>query len=489
MPTSPAQPRFKATSGLGGETPPAASLPEGRTASIVALGAIIALAAILRFIDLGAKSLWSDEAFSLFIATLRWQDFWQKISTVEANMSLYYVLLRGWLNFGDAAWWVRLPSALTGVATVPVVYAIGRDTFSRRTGIFAALLLAINLFHVRYSQEARSYSLLVFLVVLSFWSFFRCLKHANRVWSVCYVLSSALALYAHFFAALALVAQLVSLAVIPKAWRSSGTGQLVRTVVVIVLGLPLLWFVVSRNRGQLNWAPPVHWIDLYHFFLFFTGSGLRFGIALLAFVIAGKAWITRSRRRSWDIETWSVLVLILWLFLPVCLTLLVSIWKPVYAPRFLLFCLPAALLLVADGLAEIRYAWMRYVLMLALVVSSIAPIRSFYRETGQEDWKSAVEFLAQNFSPGDTAVLPNSYCESPLKYELQHAGVAIPDFQITSAVPSQSQQSNGTGRLWMITCSASKDANAQSAIQEYEAQEIRQFKGVEIVRLDREQQR
>ena len=404
-------------------------------------------------------------------------------------MSLYYVLLRGWVHFGVAAWWVRLLSAAMGVAVIPVVYWIGREIFSRRAGMLAAFLLAINLFHIRYSQEARSYSLLVFLVALSFWSFFRCLKQANLWWTICYVLSSALALYAHFFAALALVAQLVSLVVIPKAWRPSGSRQFARISVVIVLGLPLLWFALFRNRGQLNWAPPVHWIDLYHFFLFITGSGLRFGIALFAFLIVTKAWIVRCRKYSWSIETWSVLVLILWLLLPVCLTLLVSVWKPVYAPRFLLFCVPAALLLVADGLAEIRYAWARYALVLALAVSTIGPIRSFYRDTGQEDWKGAVRFLAQNFSPADTAILPNPYCELPLKYELQQARVAIPDFQIASAVPSPELQSNGVGRLWVITCSASQDTNAQSAIQQYGIQEVRRFKGVEIVRLDRERPR
>src|ERR1035438_4219118 len=112
------------------------------------------------------------------MAQLPWSDFWRMTTTTEANMSLYYVLLRGWLRFGDPAWWVRLLSALTAVAVVPIVYWIGRELLSDRAGVLAALLLAINVFHIRYSHEARSYSLVVLLVA------FRSEEHTSELQSL-----------------------------------------------------------------------------------------------------------------------------------------------------------------------------------------------------------------------------------------------------------------------------------------------------------------
>ena len=282
MPTSPALPGFDTSSVPGVPTNRTANPPRESSVTKAALGAIIVLAAVLRFIGLGAKSVWSDEAFSIFLAGLNWSAFWHTLVTAEANMSLYYVLLRGWVGLSDGAVWVRLLSVLMSLAVVPVVYCIGKEVFSQRVGIMAALLLAINPFDIRYAQEARSYSLFVLLVSVSFLAFFHCLKQPDRFWSVCYVLSTALALDAHFFAALAVLVQLVALATVPATERRLAIRQVWRLAVVVILGLPLLWFVMFKDRGQLAWAPPVHARDLYDVFRFMLGSGLRLGIAIAA---------------------------------------------------------------------------------------------------------------------------------------------------------------------------------------------------------------
>jgi 4-amino-4-deoxy-L-arabinose transferase-like glycosyltransferase len=106
-----------------------------------------------------------------------------------------------------------------------------------------------------------------------------------------------------------------------------------------------------------------------------TGSGLKFGIALVAFVVALKVWVSK-RRKQWNLQTWSFLVLVLWLFLPICIALLLSFWKPIFLARFLIVCFPAALLLVACGLAEIAQLWIRYGLVILMLLSAVAPIRS-----------------------------------------------------------------------------------------------------------------
>lgn len=173
-------------------------------------------ATALRLFHLGLKSFWADEAVSITLAQLRWADFRHFLTHSEANMALYYVLLRIWSQMSDTPWFVRLFSLLAGVATVPAIYFAGKTLFSRRAGIIAALLLVLNIFHIRYSQEARSYSLVVLLVTCSSLFFVRNIKSQGRAGGVLYVLSSAAALYAHFFAALVLLAQFVSWMLLPR---------------------------------------------------------------------------------------------------------------------------------------------------------------------------------------------------------------------------------------------------------------------------------
>ncbi len=127
---------------------------------------ITLLGAALRLHNLTYHSIWFDEAISI-----RWaRSSVAKILEVSMNLvedrlpPLYYLLLKQW---GDVAglseFSVRFPSIVFGVLLIPVMYALGRQLFSRWTGVLAALLVALNPFLIWYSQEARMYSLAVLL--------------------------------------------------------------------------------------------------------------------------------------------------------------------------------------------------------------------------------------------------------------------------------------------------------------------------------------
>src|ERR1700733_3288624 len=143
--------------------------PRGSTSALdlSLLAVITGVAAALRFHSLATKSFWFDEGVSVAIARLDWYNFARILWRREANMSLYYLLFRGWLHFGRSEFFVRSLSVCFAVASIPVIYLLGRRLFDARVGLLAAALLAVNAYHVQYSQDARSYSLMVFLCSLS----------------------------------------------------------------------------------------------------------------------------------------------------------------------------------------------------------------------------------------------------------------------------------------------------------------------------------
>lgn len=451
-----------------------------RLRSTLALSLIMALAAALRFVHLGSKGIWADEAFSIRLAKMSWFSFWHVLTTKEANMLPYYLLLRGWIQFGDSAWWVRLPSALAGVAAVPVVYRIGEDIFSRKAGMLAAFLVAINIFGIEYSQEARSYSLVVLLVSISFVAFFRLTKQPSAKWEAFYVLATVFAFYSHFFAALALLVQMVAALLAPNL-RRIAKPLLVCFALVIIMGMPLFWFVLFRNSGQLSWIQPVHAKDLYHFFLYLTGTGVRFAIAALSFLIAVTVWVSRRCKQGWDFEAWSFFVVTLWLFLSVCFTLLLSVWKPIYAPRFLIFSLPAAMLLIGDGLSKISYRWLGYAVVVVFAIASVNPVRRYYADPGHEDWNSAVEFLSHRAGPNAIAYVPEPYCATPLNYALEHTHLVVPGLQVVTSTPSIAE----SRPIWLIECSVAKDFSREPSAVSHEIAEVKRFRGVRVIELRR----
>ena len=124
-----------------------------------ALIALTALAAALRLPSLGSQSLWLDETLTGGLARGSLGDLFHRVAGQEANPPLFYLLEWVWTRVagtGEVA--LRLPSALFGIALVPVAFAIGRRLGGPRAAVALAALVAVHPLLVYYSQEARGYA-------------------------------------------------------------------------------------------------------------------------------------------------------------------------------------------------------------------------------------------------------------------------------------------------------------------------------------------
>jgi mannosyltransferase len=171
-----------------------------RTFWIVA--GLTVLAATLRFATLGVQAYHHDEIVTAS-RVLR-DGFWHAMEAVgfsESAPPLYYALAWAWTQLtGTGEVGLRSVSALAGVATVPVSYLLGVELRGRRAGIVAAALVAVNPMLLWYSQEARSYALLVLLTAAAALYFVRALHGDRRRDFTGWGVFSALALATHYFA-------------------------------------------------------------------------------------------------------------------------------------------------------------------------------------------------------------------------------------------------------------------------------------------------
>jgi len=142
----------------------------------VALLAISVLGLFLRIYHLGKESLWGDEVYSFGVANNANVFGIIKVAALYDNHPpFYYIILHygGIKLFGTSEFAVRFPSLIFGVLAIPMIYLLGRRLFNEEVGLISALILAISPFNVEYSQEARMYSLLLFLALLSMYFFVR----------------------------------------------------------------------------------------------------------------------------------------------------------------------------------------------------------------------------------------------------------------------------------------------------------------------------
>jgi uncharacterized membrane protein len=155
------------------------------------LFAILLLAAFLRTYQLGTESLWSDERASLRCISLEGPAEIVERSKSDPNFPHLLLILHYWVAlFGDSEFSLRLPSALSGLLTVFMIYKVGSLLFGRRVGLTAALIFGSVPFHIQYSQEARVYSPVALLAQLSFHFFIKVLRERKLGTQVGYMLST-----------------------------------------------------------------------------------------------------------------------------------------------------------------------------------------------------------------------------------------------------------------------------------------------------------
>src|SRR5439155_13923762 len=95
---------------------------------------------------------------------------------------------------------VRLPSAIAGALTLPIVYGLGREMFGRTQGLIAALLMALSAVHLNYSQDVRPYAMLVFLSTLSVYCLLMAERTHSAKWWLAFTISTVANLLNTYFA-------------------------------------------------------------------------------------------------------------------------------------------------------------------------------------------------------------------------------------------------------------------------------------------------
>ncbi|MGA2035998.1 MAG: glycosyltransferase family 39 protein, partial [Acidimicrobiales bacterium] len=221
-------------------------------AAAYALVLLVGAAASFAFVGRGSLSL--DESVSASLAKSTWRQFTNTVTHREANMVLYYTVLRAWAHLGHGEAVLRSVSVIASIGTLALVVALASELFGRRVALICGLLLAVDPIVVQFAQEARGYALSLMLVTGSSLLFVRALRPGSRrvVWAA-YVVVSALAAYANFWAALVPLGHGASLAFAGPnrvPWRR----VVVSAFGLVVLLVPLGLLIHSTDSSGVNWA-------------------------------------------------------------------------------------------------------------------------------------------------------------------------------------------------------------------------------------------
>jgi hypothetical protein len=156
---------------------------------------LLAFAAFLRFYKLDSQ-LWLDEVVTL-VNSYR-EPFWKILTKFPGHFPhpLYERLAHGSLAlFGESAFAIRLPAALFGVAGIFMFYKLSRRFSGESEALFGTALLTFSYHHIYFSQDARGYTLYLFLALTATDRFLDVLQKMRWQSALAYTGVTALAAY------------------------------------------------------------------------------------------------------------------------------------------------------------------------------------------------------------------------------------------------------------------------------------------------------
>jgi mannosyltransferase len=230
--------------------------PEGRShppaRCWAVLGAVVLVAAALRFPSLSLQSYWQDEGFTIEVVRSSLGRLFHLVARTESTPPLYYLLAWGWRHpFGTSEWGLRSLSALAGVASVPVVFAAARHFAGTRAALIAAALVACNPMLVWYSQEARAYSLLVLMAAVGLLLFARARERPTAGRLAAWAAVGVLTLLTHYFGVFLVAAEGLLLWA-PLAGRRRAIAVAVSAIAAV--GMAILPLALQQAAtGRATW--------------------------------------------------------------------------------------------------------------------------------------------------------------------------------------------------------------------------------------------
>ncbi|MEU5014199.1 glycosyltransferase family 39 protein [Streptomyces sp. NPDC021749] len=289
--------------------------------------------------------MWRDEAATWQAAHRSLTAIAHMVGQVDVVHGLYYAVMHTvFALFGDSLVTLRLPSVLATALACALTALVGARLSTPVAGTAAGLALAMVPAVQEHAQEGRSYALVLAFVVLATWLLVSALERPDgRRWAG-YAAAVLIAAWLNWFSLFALVAHGVTLVCV-RPDRTRASGWALAASAAVAAALPVI--LTSRAQAsQISWIKPLGWSTVLGVLI--TGA-----IAALCTRLP-QARGSASTREAGPGPRLNLAVVAL----PLCAVpqvglALISLVKPLYVTRYVLFAYAGLALLIGALLAAI----------------------------------------------------------------------------------------------------------------------------------------
>ncbi|MBN2107455.1 MAG: glycosyltransferase family 39 protein [Deltaproteobacteria bacterium] len=350
-------------------------------------------------------SLWCDEMMQAVAASAEWQDVFDIMTGYCSSPPLDYIIMKiVILCFGQADWVLRMPAVLFGIASIPVFYFFSRSLVEQKTALTASALLALSPFAIAYSQEARMYSIFLFLSLLSFIAALRLAEKNSFRHSMLLGIINGLLVLAHYFGIFVIAYEIIFfMAVVLYSGEKKRRIELLMISLLIsfFFFLPWLPFLLSQlvtyGGKELGYALNAD-SNFFKIFLssFSTDKSYLDGWAYSYLLIFLSSIVIAGYKKEKKI-----LFVALGVFLILGTLFGLNFFKKMVTPRNAIFLLPLFLFICAYGITSaLNFFKINFKLSIAVSILLVLWPAVLYHRAGpkghKQPWKEVSEYIRQH---------------------------------------------------------------------------------------------
>ena len=337
---------------------------------------VCAVYIFLRLWNLTDSCLWFDEIFSVHAATLSWRDMFWFVARDLIHPPLFYVLLKIWIAFaGESLFWLRFfPALFSILSIIPFVLLCRQLKLSASTVLVALTFFAVNGSLIKYAQEVRMYSLLLFFALFSMWLFARFLNKGKGFLFL--ILINILLVYTHYFGWLIVLSEVVAVILLARERLTRIFLMFAATLTSFTPWLYAIWQAtkINANVGQnIGWMTKPNLRAIFRFVfdlfepIYFEQSNtdaptiFLITLPILFFGLAAFGLYFANWKNEKKIEKRNFLLLAVFAFAPILTAFFASWILPysIWGTRHLIIAFAPFAILTAIAFSKIKFTLLK----------------------------------------------------------------------------------------------------------------------------------
>lgn len=405
---------------------------------------ILLIGSLLRFYGLSNQSLWLDELCSWKSGNYETLSAAIKhAASADVHPPGFHIILYLLEKYiGDTESILRLPSAISGVLAIFVIFLLGTRIYSYQEALISSALMAVLWCPIYFSQEVRAYSMLLLFTMLTTYYWIQMLRELHEkekvsFYVICFhSISAIISSYLHYFGLYLIFLQGLVITLFFIRSRRRLFYILITYSLVICAYIPWIPVMLQQASQKMPYvfAPtPTRYAFIdYLQFLFNNSKSLTLIVlTFYLFLFVSNLYSVFRTKAYTNLKTLLLspdMLVILWLIVPFIGAYVESkISNPILLNRNLIISLPAAYLLLSRSIVKLPVSSQNQMTIAVVIVGvfmlQLIYFQDYYSKPDKQQFREAVNFIIkQDHLNDDSFIIDHLYNPAFLNYYFEKAG-------------------------------------------------------------------